>query len=606
MSQIPENPQRRALQVGLTDAEWEEIQKRQAARESELRAYSGRLRISVEGSTRVYDAGDTISLDPDRGGAGVSVTDEEGRLVAAFFLPETDPFPNEEGSEAQGTEVHPGPPLLMVSTSGNTAKVHREITTSDLAIFDEANWLRCHWIVASLLAATWMIIGAQVTMVEAIHGSFNVPDYIAMVNAYLLGTIPGAIVFGWLADRFGRKKLYTMSAFIYILTASAMAWFSPDHFIVLWVFRFLVGFAAGGEYVALTTTLQELMPKRRRGWACITINGTFWLGSLTVYGVSLAWPGNNWRTVCLVVGALGLVLLFLRCFLPESPRWLIAHYRQGRDRWTRWMLDEIRLDLEKRSIGLKADVHRVLVPAWIPPGWLPLRLLWNEYRTQTLMCLALVCAQAFFYNSFYFRYSLVTEAIYTNGMVAQLPPYLPFIIPAFNFLGPLILAYFFDKWRKWMTSAMYITSGVLLLGIAVSIWRNGVPLEPLGMTLALGLVFFFASAAASSSYLVLGESFPVEVRASAFAILFGIGMSVGIVGSILYDVPYHICVWFTGAERAHIATLGIFCFVSALAMIGAARVQQLLGREAAGRSLEELAPSLSRVGGWEGRTPARV
>ncbi len=597
MNQPPASEPLRPPQVRLTDAEWEEMKARHAAEDKRLSSYRGEILVNVGGSRRPYRAGEPIRLGPDHVGSAVTVTADDGTPLAAFSLPEAD------GDDIE--LAHPGPPPLTLSMSGNTARVRREVTTADLSLFDNANWLRCHWVVSSILAIAWMIIGAQVTLVETVRGSLQGSTYTDAVNAYLLGTIPGAMLFGWLADRIGRKPVYTITAIIYIATALATALSSADPVGVL-AFRFLVGLAIGGEYVALSTTVQEFMPKKRRGWACLAINGTFWLGILLanlIAPASIA-PGADWETFFLVIGVLGVVLLVLRLFLPESPRWLIAHYRQ--DRRTERMLEEIRGNLRNRSEQSTMDAHRVLVPAQVP-GWSFVSIMWNEYRKQTLVCLALICAQAFFYNAFYFRYGIILEGIYHNSVADPLHSVL---IAIANLAGPISLGWFFDEvGRKRMISVTYMVSGFLLLAVAVFMLQGGLPSNPLHMTVAWAMIFFFVSAAASSAYLTMGESFPVEIRASAFAALFGVGMLSGVGGSVLYDVLYDALIhgWLIGDEqRSHIITLNVFCLASALAMIGAALAEWIFGMEYAGRPLEELAPSLFQVEVRQHQVPAAI
>jgi MFS family permease len=563
----------RTPRVRLTDAEWEGIKARRAARQEKLRSYDGALLINVEGSRRRYSAGESIRLQSLQSGAAVTVTDEDRLPLAGFSLSEID----EGDVELQ----HPGPPPLMLSVHGKTAAVQRIVRMADLALFDNANWLRCHWIVLALLAAAWMIIGTQVTLVEAVHGMFGGPAYTNIVYSYLLGTALGAIFFGWLADRIGRRRVYTITALIYTATAFATALSSPHHFSVL-AFRFLVGIAIGSEYVVLNTTVQEIMPKKSRGWACLVINGAFWPGYLVAGLIPPAWPEHNWETTFLIVGTLGIVLLGLRFFLPESPRWLIASYRK--DRQTERMLKEIQRDL-KYQPRLVAQAQEILVPAKIP-GLSFARIMWNDYRKQVLVCLALICAQSFFYNAFFFHSGLMLEGFYASAENPISKDYMILIALA-NFAGPVLLGRWFDVvGRKIMVSATYMISGVLLLGTGYLLWHKGLPLSPGHLAIAWAMVFFFASTAASSAYLTLGESFPVEIRAFAFALLFGIGMLIGFFGSVLYD-------WLNTSLQNTEISLEIFCVVAAVAMSGAAIAERKFGVEYAGFALEEKTPPLS-------------
>ena len=268
----------------------------------------GVIRVSVEGSRRLYDVGERIRLSPNQAGAVVTVVNEDGLPLATFTLP------------AAACEVeldHPGPPRVRLSVRNGTAVVQREVVAGDLALFDNARWLRCHWVVALVLAVGWMIVGAQVMLIETVHGAFASATYVYAVAIYLMGTILGAIFFGWLADRVGRKPVYTITALIYVATGFATTLF-PENLHGFAALRFLVGAAIGGEYVVLSTALQELMPKRRRGWACLAISGSFWLG-LTAVELISPLPEtvmDRWQAMFWTVGALGAVLLGLRWFLP--------------------------------------------------------------------------------------------------------------------------------------------------------------------------------------------------------------------------------------------------------------------------------------------------
>ena len=550
----------------------------------------GAIRVSVEGSRRLYDVGEPIRLSPNQAGAVVTVVNEDGLPLATFTLP------------AAACEVeldHPGPPRVRLSVRNGTAVVQREVVAGDLALFDNARWLRCHWVVALVLAVGWMIVGAQVMLIETVHGAFASATYVYAVAIYLLGTILGAIFFGWLADRVGRKPVYTVTALIYVATGFATTLFPADlhGFAAL---RFLVGVATGGEYVVLSTALQELMPKRRRGWACLAISGSFWLG-LTAVELISPFPEtvmDRWQAMFWTVGVLGAVLLGLRWFLPESPRWLIAHCRK--DRQTDTMLNELRKDLANHPERPTAAGPQLLVPARVLNLSL-IGLMWGEYRQRTLVCLALLCSQAFFYNAFSFRFSHMLEILYGGKEGPISDNHLVYYVAAANFAGPLFLGWCFDKiGRKTMIWSSYMISGCLLLGVSMLLLLDYLPPSSIQMTITWAIVFFFTSTAAGSAYLTAGESFPVEIRATTFSLLFGVAMLVGLIGSLLYG-------WLTGDlqqaqgmrqgwdvqqhERVALCALGV---LAGAAMAAAAVVEKAIGTEYAQSSLEEHAPSLSQ------------
>jgi MFS family permease len=585
-----------ALPEVVAALEREGIDHAAGIKQLDLGSHDGAILVKVEGNPRVYGVGETIPLKTHPARAAVTVTDEDRVLLASFTLPEAD----EDELE------HPGPPRVRLSVKGGTAVVQQEVPATDLALFDASRWLGCHWIVALLLAAGWMIVGAQVMLIETVHGAFASPTYLYAVATYLLGTIPGAVLFGPLADRVGRKPVYTATAFIYMATGFATALLPPDLYGFA-ALRFLVGAAAGADYVVLNTTLQELMPKRSRGWACLAVNSAFWLGLAAVELIPLL-PGgtgtgaimDQWQTLFWTVGVLGAVLLGLRWFLPESPRWLIAHCRK--DRQTDSMLKEIRRDLASRDELPATAGPRLMVPVRVP-GLSLAGLLWRKYRRQTLVCLALICSQAFFYNAFSFPFSAMLEALYggLEGPIAS--KHLVYYIAAANFAGPLLLGWLFDKaGRKTMIWASYMISGCLMLWVSALLLLDYLPRGSVEMTVVWAVIFFFASTAASSAYLTLGESFPAEIRATAFSLLFGVAMLVGVLGSLLHG-------WLTGdlqqAPGAHALAvqqheqviLGVLGLLAGAAMAAAAAVEKAIGTEYAQLSLEENAPSLPENNG---------
>lgn len=588
MTESPEAKPLRPPRVRLTDAEWAETKARLAA--ERVRPYDGDILIAVEGDRRLYGAGEPIRLQPHQAGAAVAVTGENGLPLAAFRLPEV-------GEDVGEFELeHPGPPRIRLSLgrSGDcwTAVTQREVGTGALALFDDARWLRCHWIIALVLAAGWMIVGAQVALIDTLKDASTDSNRVYAVTAYLLGVIPGGVLFGWAADRVGRKPVYTATALIYVVTGFVAA-LLPVDLPPFTLMCFLVGIATGGEYVVLNTALQELMPKHRRGWACLAVNGAFWLGYAAIkpsllfaHEVGMGAATDRWQSMFWIVGVLGIMLLGLRRFLPESPRWLITNCRK--DRRTQEMRDEIRRDLKIGSERPEPTGPRLLVPARVPIQSLA-GLMWGKYRRQTLVCLALMCSQAFFYNAFSHWFGYELKAIYGDKEGPISYDHLIYYIAAANFAGPLLLGRWFDETgRRTMIWASYMISGFLLLGIATFLFWGWKPPSPTKMTIAWVLVFFFASAAASSAYLTLGESFPVEIRATAFSLPLAISMLVGVLGSLLYG-------WLTGGAQHHLIALGVLGALAGAAMIAAAMAEKALGTEYAGLSLEEGVPPLSQV-----------
>jgi len=350
------------------------------------------------------------------------------------------------------------------------------------------------------------------------------------------------------------------------------------------LFRLLTGAGIGGEYAAINSAIQELIPARYRGHTDLLVNGSFWIGAALGAGgaVILLSPGLfppdiGWRVAFGMGAVLGLGILYLRRFLPESPRWLMTH---GRIVEAQSVLREIergsdfessaedlpRIRLVRRKIGF-ADVVRTL---------------FLSYPQRSLYCLVLMASQAFFYNAIFFTYALVLGRFFAIPD-ARIGLYiLPFA--AGNFFGPLLLGRWFDRvGRKPMIAATYAISGMLLAGTAL-LFVNGM-LSATGQTLAWSLVFFFASAAASAAYLTVGESFPLEMRALAIAIFYSFGTALGgVAGPWLFGVLIG-----TGARSAIASGYG---FGAALMLIAAA-VTLKIGIAAERLSLEHVARPLS-------------
>jgi MFS family permease len=467
-----------------------------------------------------------------------------------------------------------------------------EIIESDApARLDRLRWSRFHsWVVAAL-GITWVLDGLEVTLAGAIAGALMDSPSLrltetqvgAAASAYLIGAVFGALFFGWLTDVLGRRRLFFVTLGLYLAATAATA-FAFD-FYSFALFRLLTGAGIGGEYAAINSAIQELIPARYRGRTDLAINGSFWLGAiLGSAGSSILLQLGlgadlGWRLAFGIGSALSLVVLLFRRVLPESPRWLLIH---GRTREA----DEIVTAIE-RSVGQVAD------------GATRLRLrvrrrtvnlidlttaLFRHYPQRAALGLVLMTSQAFFYNAIFFTYALVLARFYQVPS-AQLGWYLlPFSVT--NFIGPLLLGRWFDEWgRKPMITATYAASG-LLLGLTallfVADWLDAVTL-----TVAFAVVFFFASAAASSAYLTVSESFPLEVRALSIAIFYALGTGIGgvaapwLFGSLI------------GAGNRQSVAWG-YAFGAAL-MLLAALTELKLGVNSERRGLEEVARPLSSV-----------
>jgi MFS family permease len=417
------------------------------------------------------------------------------------------------------------------------------IATDIPARLDRLRWGRFHTLVVVALGVTWILDGLEVTLAGALAPAFKASPQLRFSNAdvgfvgsaYLTGAVLGALFFGWLTDRLGRKRLFFITLAVYLVAtaATALSW-------NLWsfaLFRFLTGAGIGGEYTAINSTIQELVPARYRGWTDLVINGSFWLGaalgaagSIVLLDPEFLAPDMGWRLAFLIGAALGLVIFLMRLWLPESPRWLMTHGR----------LDEANAVLDGIEAEFRAHGHRFsseplpvirLRVRRSTPLIEVARTLFGTERRRTFVGLSLMAAQAFFYNAIFFTYALVLTDFY--GIRADHIGWYLLPFAAGNFLGPVVLGRLFDTiGRRPMIAFTYGLSGLLLAGSGY-LFAIGV-LSAAGQTAAWMVIFFFASAAASSAYLTVSETFPLEIRALAIAFFYAIGTAIGgVVGPLL-------------------------------------------------------------------------
>jgi MFS family permease len=418
------------------------------------------------------------------------------------------------------------------------------IETDVPARLDRLPWSRFHTLVVVALGITWILDGLEVTLAGSVSGALKESPALKFTNteiglagaAYIAGAVLGAVFFGWLTDRLGRKKLFTITVLVY-LTATAATAFSWNVWSFI-LFRFLTGMGIGGEYTAINSTIQELVPARVRGWTDLVINGSFWIGAAlgalgSIILLDPAWinPEYGWRLAFFIGAALGLIILFLRQWIPESPRWLISHGHPER-------AAAIVADIERRAGFVPPSGEALPLTRLRPRAATPLgevfRALFVAHRERALVGLALMLSQAFFYNAIFFTYALILTDFY--AVPSQNIGW--FILPfaAGNFLGPLLIGRLFDTLgRRVMIAATYTLSGLLLTGTGYLFWKDWLTASQL--TLCWSVVFFFASAAASSAYLTVSETFPVEMRALAIAMFYAVGTGAGgIAGPWLFGI----------------------------------------------------------------------
>jgi len=456
---------------------------------------------------------------------------------------------------------------------------------------DRLAWSRFHTLVLFALGITWILDGVEVTLAGALAGAlqasptlhFSAADVGIAASCYVAGAVSGALFFGWLTDRLGRKKLFFVTLGVYLI-ATALTAFSWN----LWsfvLFRFLTGAGIGGEYSAINSTIQELIPARYRGRIDLIVNGSYWIGAAlgALGALVLLEPGCfgvdiGWRVAFGIGAGLGLLILLLRSWLPESPRWLMVHGRIGEAEHIVEAIERnarIADDVPLRRIRLRMRDHAAGIFAIA-------RTLFKLYPQRAALGLVLMTSQAFFYNAIFFTYALVLGKFF-NVPADEIGLYiLPFA--AGNFLGPLLLGRLFDTiGRRPMIAGTYAISGILLL-VTAWLFVNGY-LTATGQTAAWCVVFFFASAAASSAYLTVSESFPLEVRALAIAVFYALGTGIGgmaspwLFGSLIGTGDPKLVAW--------------GYVLGSVLMIGAAITEWKIGVVAERRSLEDVAAPLS-------------
>src|SRR3954462_8641885 len=420
------------------------------------------------------------------------------------------------------------------------------IATDIPARLDRLRWGRFHTLVVVALGITWILDGLEVTLAGAVAGALKASPRLQFSNAeigfassaYLGGAVLGALLFGWLTDRLGRKRLFFITLALYLVAtaATALSWNVASFAL----FRFLTGAGIGGEYTAINSTIQELVPARYRGWTDLVINGSFWIGAamgavaaIVLLDPALIGPDLGWRLAYLIGAAIGLVVLLMRMWIPESPRWLMIH---GRPDQAHAIVDEI----ERSVLGHDQDTSdgrfakiRLKMRSHTPIREV-VHTLFSVYRQRAMVGLVLMIAQAFFYNAIFFTFALVLTDFFHIPADHVGWYLLPFA--AGNFLGPLLLGRLFDTpGRRVMITLTYGVSGVLLAasGYLFSIGA----LSAQGQTIAWMVIFFFASPAASAAYLTVSETFPLEVRALAIALFYAIGTGIGgVAGPALFGV----------------------------------------------------------------------
>lgn len=466
----------------------------------------------------------------------------------------------------------------------------RIIQTDIPARMDALPWSRWHWIIVAALGITWMLDGLEVTLAGAIGAVLKDPKALHLTDqqvgfsatSYLLGAVGGALLFGYGTDRFGRKKLFFLTLALYVCAtaATAFSWSFTSYI----VFRSITGAGIGGEYAAINSAIDELIPARVRGRADLVINATFWIGAALGSGTTIFLlnpkylPVNlGWRFAFGIGAVLGLGILFLRKAVPESPRWLMIHGRvDDAEKIVHSIEEQISLKAEqdhntteihpRKHTSFREIAHTMLV----------------VHRRRSILGFVLMIAQAFFYNAIFFTYALVLTRFY-NIPSSRVSIYIfPFALG--NILGPILLGHLFDSiGRKPMIITTYSLSGILL-AVTGFLFVHGI-LTAITQSIAWTAIFFIASCAASSAYLTVSEIFPLELRAMAIAIFYSFGTLIGGVGA-----PALFGYLIGTGSRVHLL---YGYLLGALLMMTGAICEMFLGIKAERQSLEAIATPLS-------------
>jgi MFS family permease len=471
------------------------------------------------------------------------------------------------------------------------------VETNVPARLDRLPWSSWHWLVVLALGAVWILDGLEVTIVGSVSGQLEKKGTLALSpsqlglagSIYVAGAVVGALLFGYLTDRFGRKRLFMITLGLYLVATTSTAF--THSFLEFGLARFFTGAGIGGEYSAINSAIDELIPARVRGWTDLAINGSYWIGTAVgaAASVVLLDPAHfavdtGWRIGFLMGATLALGVLLLRRFLPESPRWLMTHGRAEDAEAVVSQIEEQVAGDSRRDLPEPQDTIEVRQTGTIGFGPV-IAAVFGQYRRRSALGFALMMSQAFLYNAIFFTYALVLTNFYKVSSASIGWYLLPFA--AGNFLGPLTLGRLFDVvGRRVMISFTYIVSGCGLVVVGWLFQQDAISATQL--TVGWSIIFFFASAGASAAYLTVSEVFPMETRAMAIAFFYAAATGVGgIIGPALYG--HNIA---TGSRT----TVLYGYLLGAGLMIAGGLVEIWLGVDAEQRQLEDVARPLTAEG----------
>jgi MFS family permease len=466
------------------------------------------------------------------------------------------------------------------------------VQTDIPARLDRLAWNRFHLLVVVALGVTWVLDGLEVTIVGSIGPvlqsartlSLTPVSIGAAASAYVVGAVIGALLFGWITDWAGRRRVFFVTLAVYVagVLLSACAW----NFWSFALFRVVTGLGIGGEYAAINSTIDELIPARYRGRVDLIVNGSFWLGaaagaaaSVLLLDARLFPPNVGWRLGFAIGGVLGLSILLLRRIMPESPRWLVTHCRGDEAEATMARIEAMAPSPREPAPALEMVEVR---PRRSFPVGLILKTMLGRERARSLLVLTLMVAQAFLFNAVFFTYGVVLtrfDGVPDTRVGAFLLP-----LTLGSFCGPLLLAHLFDTvGRKVMIAATYGISGLLLIGVSVLFVAGA--LNAFSQTAGWAAIFFFASAAGSAAYLTASEIFPIEMRPLAIACFYALGTAIGGIAA-----PMLFGALIASGSRLALASGYL---VAAVLMILAALAEIRLGVDAEGKPLERISEPLS-------------
>ena len=469
------------------------------------------------------------------------------------------------------------------------------------ARIDRLPWSAFHTRMVVALGVAWILDGLEITVASSVTDVLTKPETLALSSAaaglvasvYLAGEVVGALYFGRLSDKLGRRKLFMITLAVYLIGSGLTALtLGNDGFWIgfLYLTRFIAGMGIGGEYAAINSAIDELIPSKYRGRVDIMVNGTYWAGAIigtlgSLIFLNVMSIGVGWRVAFLIGPVLGIVILFVRRHLPESPRWQVMN---GREREAEETITYIEGEVTTggRDLPPVDESKAIDLQPTTNIGYLALvRVLFRDYPSRAVLGASLMITQSFLYNAIFFTYTLVLGKFY--GVPSTSAPIFLIAFAVGNLAGPLTIGHLFDTiGRRKMIAGTYLISGVLL-AVTAFLFNAGV-LNAVTQTIAWCVIFYFASAGASAAYLTVSEIFPLEVRSKAIAVFFAIAQCFGALGPVIYGALIG-----DGSEPIR---LFYGYLLGAAVMVAGGLIAYFLAVDAEGKSLEEIATPLSAGG----------